>query len=118
MIHRIVIPDFRFTSINQMHSSVHWAKRAKLKKKDREYIWAFAKDQRVPQASGKRKVSIEVVITGRQQETDPDALWKSCLDALVHCGMLVDDKDRWCELGIVTYTKGDCTQTTVILEDC
>jgi hypothetical protein len=38
------------------------------------------------------------------------------LDALVHCGRLVDDSSAWMELGPVTVEKGK-KATVVTLED-
>ena len=117
MIHRITIPDFRFVTLNEMNSAKHWGKRARLKQRDREFVWAYSKQQDTPQATGKRRVSLEITLRGRGQVTDPDALWKSCNDALVLCDMLVDDSAKWCELGTVTHVCGEECQTVIILED-
>ncbi len=117
MIYHIVIDGFRFTSLNVMNSAKHWGKRSRLKKIDRDFVWAYSKSQFIPQAAGKRRVSLEVFITGRQKETDPDALWKSCLDALVKCAMLIDDTAEYCELGTVVHHKAEETKTIIVLED-
>ena len=115
MTYRITIPDFRFTPLNQL--GWHWGKRSRLKKQDRDFVWAYSLLLGIPQATTKRRVSLEITITGRQQETDPDALWKSCLDALVKNSRLMDDSAKWCELGTVTYTRGEKTETVIVLED-
>ncbi len=91
---------------------------AKLKRADRQWVGTYAMLRDIPKALGKRRVSLEVVITGRQQETDPDALWKSCLDCLVHARLLVDDSPRYCELGAVAYRRDGEPGTTVVLEEC
>lgn len=116
MIYRIVIPNWRPSNLNAMHR-VHWAARGRMKRADREMIAAYAKLAETPWAKTKRRVSMEITITGRQQSTDPDALWKSTLDGLVACGLLEDDSAEWCELGGVSHTRGDKTETIIVLED-
>ncbi len=115
--HRLFVPGFRFTSLNAMMGQ-HWAKVAKMKKADRQWVGTYAMLRDIPKALGKRRVSLEVVITGRQQETDPDSLWKSALDSLVHTRLLVDDSPRYCELGTVTYRRNGELGTTIVLADC
>jgi hypothetical protein len=49
----------------------------------------------------------------RQRGADPDAYWKSLLDALVHAGLLVDDSPKWCELGPVRFER-ECRRKPAI----
>jgi hypothetical protein len=70
----------------------------------------------VPEARCRRRVSLRVVLGPRQRACDPDAFWKSTLDALVACRRLVDDSRTWCELGTVEFDRGK-KATVVTLED-
>lgn len=96
----------------------HWAKAARLKKRDRQWIALESRNQEIPLATGKRRVSLVVVLGPRQRRPmDPDALWKSLLDSCVHAGLLLDDGPRWCILGTVDYERGPHSEMRVVLED-
>jgi hypothetical protein len=62
-------------------------------------------------------VSLEIVLTGRQQRTDPFSYAKSLNDALVRCGMLVDDSSEFVEWGGTVYSRGKEGSTTIVLEE-
>ncbi len=114
--HRLTIPNWRPTMKNAFIGR-HWAVKAKLKRADREMVAAYAMLSRIPTATGKRRVSLEVVLTGRQKQCDEDAFWPSLLDALVECGQLVDDSPKWLTLGGVTYRRDGEPGTTIILDE-
>lgn len=59
----------------------------------------------VPKASQKRHVSFEVGLL-RGREPDPDAYYKSVLDGLKQCGMIVDDSSKWLSYDMPTFTRG------------
>jgi Holliday junction resolvase RusA-like endonuclease len=111
----MVIPDWRPATLNELMSNRFRA--ARLKKADRKIIAGYARLAGTPKATGKRRVSVEVTRSGRMKEIDPDGIWKSLNDALVHAGLLVDDNSRLCELGTFTQPKGDRKSTRIILED-
>jgi hypothetical protein len=118
-VHRIEIPQWRPASLNDM-LCCHWTTANRLKKSDRETITAYSIKSEIPKAEGKRRVSLEIHISGRQQEADPDAYWKSLLDGLTRCGMLVDDQAKYCQMGTVTYYREESPEarkTIVVLED-
>src|SRR4051812_3998506 len=73
----------------------------RMKKEDRKAVaaWAFAV---VPRAEGKRRVRLTVVQRDARHRPDPTNLWKSLLDALVHCKLLIDDSAEWCEAAPAT----------------
>jgi Holliday junction resolvase RusA-like endonuclease len=116
MIHRIEIPNWRPAAKNQL-INCHWRTKCKLKKIDREMVAGYAKQAGTPNALDKRRVSLEITLTSRQKKADPDAYWLSLLDALVKSRLLIDDKDQFCEMGTVTYTRGEEAKTVIILED-
>jgi hypothetical protein len=112
----VFIPNWRPASLNElMGGSVR--NKIRRKKADRKIITFYC--CRLPKATAKRHVSLHIVLTGRQQEADPDAYYKSLLDGLVKCGMLVDDKGEYCSYGMPTYSRGTKEQagTHITLED-
>lgn len=120
MIHKITIPNWRPVRDNQIAGGIHWSKRKKLKDGDAQMVAVYARQADAPHALGKRRVSLEIVLTGRQQETDPLAYCKSLFDALVKCRMLIDDSAQFVVWGGTTYTRasrGVRGSTTIVLED-
>lgn len=115
-VHRIVIPGWQPTRLNQL-LSVCWQKAARLKKADRQVVTLYARQAGIRTASTPRRVSLEITLAPRQRAGDPDAYWKSCLDALVCAGALVDDSRQWVELGPVTFGRGQQKGTVIVLEE-
>ena len=115
----ILIPNFFPTPLNKL--LCHWAVAAKYKKKDRQMIAAYGAMHKVPKATRKRRVTLRIYLQKRQRAWDPDALWKSTLDALVHAGLLTNDNKEGCELAPVEYCRlnneAHKTETMIILED-
>lgn len=116
MTWRVTIPNWRPCPDNKLAGGIHWAVRAKRKRQDADMVAVYCWD-RAPKATGKRRVRLEIVLSGRQKQVDPLAYCKSLFDALVKCGMLVDDSIEWVEFGGVTFTRGEKTSTTIILEE-
>lgn len=114
----IRIPGWRPTPLNKL-LAVHWRKRSKYKKADAEMIAVYAKMCCIPPADQftRRRVSVEITLSGRQQEADVDAYWKSLLDGLVACGALWDDDTRHCVTCDPKYVRGQKMGTVVTLVD-
>lgn len=102
--HVITIPNWRPALQNEW-TGRHWAVKARMKKADRETVAAYALAAGVPKAAGKRRVSLTAYLGKGQRRWDPDNTWKSLLDALVACGVLADDSDKWAELGPVAFVR-------------
>lgn len=115
-VQRLTIHDWHPARLNELLSG-HWAVRAKRKRQDREIIFAYARQQDIEQATSKRRVDLEITIKPRQRAGDPDAYWKSLLDALVHTRLLVNDSYLWVEMGSVTFLRAACKSTTIVLTD-
>lgn len=111
-LHTIHILDWHPTPLNKLLG--HWARSSKLKKLDRGVIAYYFAD--IPKAAGKRRVSLEIVLGKGQRACDPDAYWKSLLDALVHAGQLVNDSPKWVELAPVKFSRS-IAGATITLED-
>lgn len=124
----ITIPDWHHARLNTLLG--HWGKRHKMKKVDRDTVSLFC--LQASKATRRRRVSLIIGLGPRQRGADPDAYWKSLLDALVRTGMIVDDSGKWVELGPVQFVrKGDpgwidpatlgplkaAKYTTIILDD-
>lgn len=117
MKHVITIGGWHPARLNQWDGR-HWAVRAKAKQDDRIVIdLACRANALVTQATGKRRVSLEIVLGPRQRGCDPDAYWKSLLDGLKHAGAILDDRKECVELGTVTYSRGPRKATKITLED-
>jgi hypothetical protein len=95
----------------------HWKVRARHKRADREIVGLYARLAGIPPATGKRRVSLRLTLGPRQRGADPDAYFKSVLDALVHAGLLVDDDRHGVELGDVVFQRGKIKGTEIVLED-
>lgn len=109
----IRIPGWHPAPINKLYSG-HWAKRKRLKEQDRNIVEHYA--QPWPKATSKRRVRVAIVLGPRQRACDPDAYFKSLLDALTHAGMIVDDGPKWVELAPVEFRRGT-RATEIWLED-
>jgi hypothetical protein len=81
----------------------HWSNGHRLKKTDRAMVAAYAGG--IPKAGGRHRVSLHIILDKGQRAAPPDAYQKSCLDALVHAGMLIDDNRQHCELAPVTFSR-------------
>jgi hypothetical protein len=110
------IDGWQPTTLNTL-TNCHWATRNRLKKHDAAIIKVSCLGADVPQAETARRVSLEIVLGPRQRGADRDAYWKTTLDALVKCGALVDDSPAWCELGEVTYRRGERRGCVIVLEN-
>jgi len=114
MIYAIVISNWHPARLNELLNACKW-KRLRIKKDDKELVAAYGRD--VPKATGKRRVSIMLTLAPRQRAGDPDAYWKSLLDALVKAKLLLDDNRQHCELGTVEFERGKKRETRITLED-
>lgn len=112
-IYRMEIPGWAPTLDNQLRGNVmavHLRKKA-----DVEQVARAKLVYGVPKATGPRRVSVE--ISGRYgRKPDPLAPFKSLLDALTRCGLLVDDDTRYCVPEPARYVRGP-KGTVIILED-
>lgn len=116
MQYSITIPRWHPTLLNKL-LQLHWAERARRKKVDYQMVGTYAVVQHVLPATGKRRVSAHLTLSGRGRSPDADGVLKVLLDALVASRMLVDDSDKWCELGSVTFERGKGRATRITLED-
>jgi hypothetical protein len=90
----LYLPDWQPKALNKLQG--HWAKRSKLKGQDRARIAAAAFANRLGRAERPRSVQLILALAKGQRGVDPDASYKSLLDALVHAGLLVNDSPAWC----------------------
>lgn len=115
-VHTLTIPDWRPPSLNRSMRQSRW-KRPKSTKAAADLIAVEAYRQGVPKATGRRRVSQHITLSGQQKEYDDDNAWKLLLDSLKLAGQLKDDSRAWCERGAVSYSRGDRTATVITLED-
>jgi hypothetical protein len=112
----LTVPGWLPARVNQWDGR-HWARRHRLKRSDRELVAVYSRQVGIPQAAGRRRVSLVLTLGPRQRAGDPDAYWKSALDALVACRLLVDDSRQQLQLGTVTFRRGPARQTRIVLQD-
>jgi len=113
----LFIPGWIPTSLNKL--SGHWAERGRKKKAERNLLAAIVAVQRVGEAKGRRRIDLHLVLPTGKRSPDPDNLWKSVLDALVHAKILIDDNPTWREQGVVTYARslGGLTGTFILITE-
>lgn len=109
------IPGWHAATVNQLLAKGKWA--WTLKKKDREMVAWYVKMARIPPATGKRRLSLTLIMGHRMRTPDPDGVFKSLLDALVKCGALLDDRKECLELMPVAFERAKVKATRVELED-
>jgi Holliday junction resolvase RusA-like endonuclease len=88
-----------------------------LKRRDRQWLALACRNAEVKPASGKRRVSLTVLLAKGTRRRDPDAWWKSILDALVHARALLNDSGAWVELGPVKDVRADRNGMVLLIED-
>lgn len=115
--HTLTIPDWYPCSDNRLVGA-HWSRVRARKRIDADMVAAYALRDRVPRATGRRRVGLRVEVPpSRGTPPDPTNLLKSCLDALVKAGLLVDDSGQWCEVLPPVVTAGEALVTRITLED-
>jgi len=92
-------------------------KAGRLKRADRQRVAVEAMFQAIPKATGRRRVTIEITFGKGVRSGDPDAYFKSTLDALVHAGLLVGDTIRGVEIATPVFRRGEKSLTVIRLED-
>lgn len=99
---RVFIPKWHPSPINKL-INCHWGAASRRKKFDREVVhWQFVGK---PKATGKRRLTLHIILDKGQRACDPDAYHKSLLDALVHAGQLTDDNRQGVELMPVKFSR-------------
>ena len=108
----LTIPQWHPATVNQLLHSV--GSRIRLKKADRAIVAVYARQQQIPQATGKRRLAVRIILGKGQRARDPDSYFKSLEDACVHAGLLVDDSHQYVELAPVTFARDAQHWGTVI----
>src|SRR6185369_1450814 len=91
--YRLSVPHWRPALCNTWRGR-HWSVAHRLRKQTVQLLGVYARLQQVPPATGRRRVSVEIVLAPRQRQPDRDAFDKLLLDALTGAGLLLDDSDR------------------------
>lgn len=117
MRQEIWIPRWHPTPLNKLLTN-HWSEGARLKKNDKHMVSMYAREHRTAGPIGKRRVTLSIVLGKGQRKCDPDAYWKSLLDALVHAKQLINDNDAGVELGPVQFRRQrEKWGSLIVLED-
>lgn len=114
---RLVVMDWLPTKLNDLLQA-HWRRRLNLKRFDADIVKCAAISKGITPATTKRRVSC--VFCSRHKSgrlPDPDAFFKSLHDAMVSARLLVDDSDKWLEIGTPRVIRGRRDVTVITLED-
>jgi len=109
----IHIPNWHPTKLNKLMGNGFAASR----KKAGDMCMISAYCQKVPKATGKRRVDMTITLGKGQRGGDPDAYFKSTNDALVRLGLLKDDNRQWLQLEPIMYERAERPATTIVLRD-
>lgn len=111
------VDDWAPPTLNSVRGR-HWSIEYQAKKHAAEMLAFTSWQQDVPRASVRRRVSLTVTLAGRMKQPDADAFDKILLDALVLCGLLLDDSHRGLAGRMkVKFRRGRPACTKIILED-
>lgn len=120
-IHVLTIHGWIPARLNQILGNRR--KGSRLKKRDRIRVANEQRFQQIPEATGRRKVTIEITFAKGDRSGDPDAYYKSAHDALKNAKLLKDDTIRWVQIAEPVYLplksrdRTDRRMTRLILED-
>src|SRR5262249_2531686 len=94
----------------------HWSVAHRLRKQAVALLGVYALQQHVPRATGRRRVSVEIVLAPRQRQPDCDAYDKLLLDSLGAVGLLVDDREPGLAARVeVTFRRGQADDWGTVL---
>ena len=115
--YRIAIPGWHPPTLNVLMRGER-RERIRLGKQCRSMVAAYCSIAGVPEAKGRRRVTLELTLGPRQRWCDVDAHWKALLDALVDAGMIRDDSPRWCETRLsLDGSRAAERATLIVLEE-
>src|SRR5262249_40120719 len=86
----LTIPAWRPPLCNRWRGR-HWSVAHRLRREAEQLLAAYAHQQGVPKAAGRRSVAVEVVLGPRMRQSDGDSLDKLLLDGLGGAGVVLDD---------------------------
>lgn len=115
-VFKVEIPNWHPARLNELMRG-HWSNGARRKRADRATIANYCRLANVPPAESKRRVRLTIVLGKGQRGGDPDAYWKTTLDALTKCKALKDDNRQWCELVPVEFDRAEAKATVIQLEE-
>lgn len=121
MIHVMTIHGWVPARINQILGNRR--KGSALKRRDRYRIANEQRFRPIPEATGRRRVTIEITWARGDRPGDPDAYQKSVHDALKKAKLIKDDTIAWVQLTEPVYLplnprdRTDKRMTRIILED-
>lgn len=117
MRYTLIIPGWRPALDNELFK-LHWAMRARVKKRDAQMLWLTSLEAGIPIARGRRAVAL--LFSGRYGRgyvPDHPATLKSCLDGMVHARLLMDDSPEYLALDWPPAYVAGPRGTVIVLED-
>lgn len=102
--------------VNKLLTS-HWSKAGKMKRVDKFMIKDVAMAYGIPVATVKRRVELYLVYAPKERAVDPDASWKSLLDALVGSGIIKNDSHVWVDYASPVVMRGPHRRCFITIQD-
>jgi hypothetical protein len=86
-----------------LYMRMHFGKRKRTRKRIAEILALYKRLNKVPDAQGKRRVGLHIMLGKWEKRADPDAYWKALLDAMQDAYLLTDDSYEGVELAPIKY---------------
>lgn len=108
-------------SMNQRERVSYWTRKRELDQ-TASAIQYLALEAKITPATGRREVTVTIHKSLRSRRADDpanrDSRAKAPLDALVRCGLLIDDSDEWLSwLGVVEGEKRKQVETVITIRE-
>lgn len=116
MTYKLRIERWHPYRLNQLIGRNPYVK-GKLRKIDDNMVGFYALQNRLPLATGRRRVDLHITLDPYGKQGDEDNWWKSIKDALKNAKLLIDDSRKWCEQGGLTFERGPERATLITLTD-
>lgn len=108
-------------SMNQRERVSYWTRKRELDQ-TASALHYLAVEAGIPPATGRREVTVTIHKSMRSRRADDpanrDSRAKAPLDALVRCGLLVDDSDEWLAWGgVIEGEKRKLVETVITIRE-
>ena len=114
--YEVVIPGWRPPSLNSLMRG-NLRARMRIEKGCHRVVGQACREQGVPPATARRRVSLSIGLGPGQREFDRDSPYKALFDSLVACKALVSDRVAGVEIGYLEFYRARQGITTIILEE-
>jgi hypothetical protein len=112
----VEVPGWQPPRKNQCRGR-HWSAEARLKRDAAQVLGVEKLRAGVPDARGKRRVTLTMILGRGQRGFDGDSMWPILCDAMKAAHLIADDRKECVELMPVAYERGKGRGVRIELED-